>query len=246
MISGLRSFVVIGLITFIVGVIVTFPARVAYRWFASPNLQLAGIGGTIWSGSAREFAAGSVYFRDLHWRARPFSLLTGRLGLSIEARPASGFVEADVTLTPGGSIIASDLRASLPLQMLAPMLNMPGLAGGASVEIGRLRLEDGVPVQAEGTIAVSGLVAPLIDPAPIGSYRMEFVNNDSGVIASVEDTAGVFDLAGTLTIRTDRSYEFLGLVAATDQTPDKLRGQLRFLGSPNDRGQHELRLEGSL
>ena len=27
---------------------------------------------------------------------------------------------------------------------------------------------------------------------------------------------------------------------------DKLRRQLRFLGSPNDRGQHDIRLEGQL
>jgi hypothetical protein len=35
-------------------------------------------------------------------------------------------------------------------------------------------------------------------------------------------------------------------VAANEQTTEKLRGQLRFLGSPNERGQHEIRLEGSL
>ena len=62
----------------------------------------------------------------------------------------------------------------------------------------------------------------------------------------IEDTAGVFDLAGSLNIYADGRYEFRGLVAANDRTSDKLRGQLRFLGSPNERGQHEIRLEGSL
>jgi hypothetical protein len=173
-------------------------------------------------------------------------LLLGRFGLRVEAVPSSGFLETDMVLTFGGSIILSDLAASVPLQMFAQLLNMPGLYGNASLEFARLRFDDGLPVEVDGTIAVAGLIAPLIDPAPIGAYRVEFLSNESGIIASVEDTAGVFDLAGSLKVHTDRSYEFLGLVAANDQTSDKLRGQLRFLGSPNDRGQHEIRLEGAL
>jgi len=35
-------------------------------------------------------------------------------------------------------------------------------------------------------------------------------------------------------------------VAATDRTSEKLRRQLGFLGTPNERGQHDIRLEGQL
>jgi hypothetical protein len=56
----------------------------------------------------------------------------------------------------------------------------------------------------------------------------------------------MFDLAGSLTISADRNYQFLGNVAATDSTSKKLRRQLRFLGLPNDLGQHDIRLEGQL
>jgi hypothetical protein len=86
----------------------------------------------------------------------------------------------------------------------------------------------------------------LIDPAPIGGYRMEFFTDENGVTASVEDVNGAFDLAGSLTLSADRSYVFLGKVAATERTSEKLRNQLRFLGSSDARGRHEIRLEGSL
>lgn len=246
MTSGAKRLVIIGLVTFAVGVIVTIPARVAYHWVAPPGIQLAGIEGSIWAGSARELVVGGIYLRDVEWRLRPLSLFTGKLGLRVEAAPASGFLESDLALTVGGNIIATDLKASLPLQMFADNLKMPGLSGNSSLEFSRLRVDSGVLAEANGTIAVAGLLAPLIDPSPIGAYRMEFVNSQSGVVASIEDTGGVFDLAGSLTIFPDGRYEFRGLVAANDQTPEKLRGQLRFLGSPNERGQHEIRLEGSL
>jgi len=57
---------------------------------------------------------------------------------------------------------------------------------------------------------------------------------------------GAFDLAGSLTVSADRNYQFIGKVAATDSTSDKLKRQLRYLGMPNERGQHDIRLEGQL
>jgi hypothetical protein len=86
----------------------------------------------------------------------------------------------------------------------------------------------------------------MVDPSPIGGYRAEFFTDDSAVVASIEDVDGAFDLAGSLTISHDRTYQFVGKVAATDSTSAKLRQQLRFLGSPDDRGQHDIRLEGQL
>jgi hypothetical protein len=120
------------------------------------------------------------------------------------------------------------------------------LGGNASLQFDRLRIRDGLPIAADGTLAVANLVAPMVDPGSIGGYRAEFFTDDNAVVASVEDVNGVFDLAGSLTVSGDRNYQFIGKVAATDGTSEKLRRQLRFLGSPNDRGQHDIRLEGQL
>ena len=237
-----------GVLVFVLGVVALFPARVAYHWFAPDTVQMSGIRGSAWSGRAAEMSVAGVYVRDVAWRTRPLKLLAGTVALDLEAAPASGFVEASVALGIGGTIRVSNLSGSLPLQMLSGPLRMPGLAGNSSLQFESIVVRDGVPTEVEGTLAVASLVAPMIDRnrTPLGSYRAEFMTTESGVVASVEDSGAVFDLAGSLTLSPDRSFLFLGQVAATDQTPDKLRGQLRFLGSPNERGQHEIRFEGSL
>ena len=140
----------------------------------------------------------------------------------------------------------SDINASLPLDAFATIARMPGLSGNASIQFEALRIKDGLPIEATGTLAVADLVAPMVDPSPIGGYRAEFFTNEGAVVASVEDVNGVFDLAGSLTISADRNYQFIGKVAANDNTSEKLQRQLRFLGSPNERGQHDIRLEGQL
>jgi hypothetical protein len=230
-----KALVSIGLVTFVSAFVVMFPARVAYDWFAPSTVQVSGLEGSIWSGSAAEAS-----------RLRPLRLFTGKLAASIEASPASGFLEADVALGFGGVVTLKDVNGSLPLSSFATIARMPGLSGNTSIQFEELRIRDGLPIVAIGTLAVDNLVAPLVDPSPIGGYRAEFFTDDGAVIGSIEDVNGVFDLAGSLTISADRNYQFIGKVAATDSTTEKLRRQLRFLGSPNERGQHDIRLEGQL
>ena len=240
--------IVIAATVFLLGAVALFPARVAYHWFVPDFVEMSGIEGTAWSGRAAELSAHGVYLRDVKWRVRPLRLLTGALAIDLEAEPPSGFIEADVALGFGGTVRISDLAGSIPLQLLAGPLQMPGLAGNSSLQFERIVIRDGLPTEAEGTLAVASLVVPKIDrDRPVlGAYRAEFMTTESGIVASVEDTTAVFDLAGSFTISPDRSFLFLGQIGATAETPDKLRNQLRFLGSPNDRGQHEIRFEGSI
>jgi general secretion pathway protein N len=241
-----KALVAVGLLTFVTAFLLMFPARVAYNWFAPPTVQVGGLEGSIWSGSAAEASIAGLYFRGMEWRLRPIRLLAGKIAASVKASPSSGFLEADVALGFGGDVMLTDVNGSLPLSAFAAAARMPGLSGNASIQFEKFRIRDGLPIAADGTLAVADLVAPMVDASPIGGYRAEFFTEDDAVVASVEDMDGVFDLAGSLTISANRKYQFIGKIAATDKTSDKLRQQLRFLGSANDRGQHDIRLEGQL
>ncbi len=236
----------IGVLTFIVGIILLFPARVAYQWFAPASLSLSGISGSVWSGRAREGDANGVYLRNLQWHIRPLDFVTLKLGFAVSTMLASGFIEGDVAIGVTGSIVARDISASVPLRTLQTSLGMPGLQGSLSAQFDVLKLEAGLPVTADGVLEVSNLIAPLIDRNSIGGYKAEFVTQESGVFASIEDTDGVVDLAGSLHVSADGSYLFIALLGVKPDTPANLRQQMQFLGSVNDRGQHELRIEGQL
>ena len=120
------------------------------------------------------------------------------------------------------------------------------MQGILNIQFDRLQISDGLPVAALGAVEVSGLLLPLVSQTAIGGFRAEFFTRQDGVVASIEDTDAIFDLAGSLRITSDRNYQFLGQLAAKPETPPQVREQMRFLGSPNERGQYELRLEGQL
>ena len=163
---------------------------------------------------------------------RPGDLLGGKIGYGVEADASSGFLKTNLALGAGGSAALSDLTASITLASLQDFVNMPGLDGSLSIRFDRLQLENGLPVAADGTIEVANLTAPLVHRSPIGGFRAEFFTQDTGVVASVEDTDASIDLAGSLKITTDRNYQFLGKVAPKDNTPARLQEQMKFLAVP--------------
>ncbi len=242
----MKRLIILGLVVFLAVLVVTFPARVAYDWFAPAELQLAGISGSIWNGSAAEAKAGGAYIRNITWRFSPASLFTGKLGFKTTSKPASGTMQVVVAVSPGGSLTLSDLSGNLPLDLLHPALQRAGIRGDLSLGFDTVVLSNGVPVAADGIVTVSDFFIPDLSASQLGDYRAEFQTNDEVVVGSVEDVSGVLDVAGTINLNRDGSYAFIGLVAPTPTTPPSAVNQLRFLGSPNERGQHEFRFEGQL
>lgn len=243
---AMRRLIVVLVLTVVVGLIVSFPARVGYHWFAPPTVALSGITGTVWRGSASQASIVGLYLGELRWRLRPLALFRGRASFDVEASPAGGVLDGNAAIGFGGDVYLANTRAALPLDAIAGLTGVPGLRGTATADIERLQLSDGLPVAADGSAEVRGLVLPLVSPQAIGGYRVEFFTQEDGVVASVEDTDGFVDIAGRLVLSLDRSYEFLGQLAPKPETPTAVADQMRFLGSPNARGQYELRLEGAL
>lgn len=152
--------VLVGGLTLLAGLIIFFPARLAYEWFAPPELKLGGIEGSVWRGSALEASAAGVYLRDLGWRAQPLSLLAGRLGYRIEASPISGFIQGDLAISLLGKVTARELTGAVSLQALRQVVNNPRLDGSLNLQLLELQAANGVPLSADGFFEISNLVNP--------------------------------------------------------------------------------------
>jgi hypothetical protein len=244
LIRSTRGLIAVGVLTLILGLIIKLPARLAIQWFAPAEITISDIRGSAWSGYASEASVAGIYLRDVQWDFSPLQLFTGVLGYDVSATPVSGFIETGVSIGFNGAFSLSDLSASLPLELFADVIGIPGLQGSGSFRFERLKFVDGMAVAADGTLQVADLQVPIVGRDSLGGYKVEFFSQSDGILASVEDNDGVVDLAGSLQVKADGSYEFTAEVIANSQTPDAVRNQLRFLGPANERGQQELRLEG--
>lgn len=236
-----------GLATLLVGLLINFPARVAYQWFAPQELTLSGIDGSMWHGSAARGIVGGVYLTELSWRFRPRALLSGRLGFAIRSKPVAGLLDANVALGPAGSIVLSQLRGSVSLASFADLFPLAGIDGDLRLDFDKLVIDKGIPVEAKGTIAVANLVSRYLSPAPLGDYEAEFRTSDDSILGSVAARSGVLELAdATIRLTTTGEYQFTGKIAAKPGAPAALRQQVQYLGSPDERGFREFGFEGRL
>lgn len=241
-----KKLIVIGVATLLLGLLATFPARIAYHWFAPATLKLAGIGGTVWRGNAAEGQVAGLYIRNLHWTLKPLSLLTGKLAFNTRMDPAGGFMQTDLFAGMNGGILFENLEGAISIGALRDLIQTPGLDGRISLQFSTLEIVNNLPVTADGVAEITNLFVAGLAPAPIGDFRAEFSTTSDGILASIEDTTGMFDLAGTLRVSPDGVYSMIGLIAPTATTAPQVIEQLRFLGSPNARGQREFRFEGQL
>ena len=242
----MKRLITVGLITLIVIMLATFPARVAYHWFAPVELRLSGIAGSVWNGNAVEGVAGGAYIRNIAWRFKPLSLLSGKLAFATTSNPASGSMNTDVAVSPDGTLTLSSLSGTVPLDLVHPAFQQSGMRGDIALQFDTLVIRNGIPVAATGSVTVVDFFVRDLSSSRLGNFRADFQTRDGKIIGSVEDLTGVLDVTGSLSLNQDRSYAFIGQVAATPSTPQSIVNQLRFLGSANERGQHEFRFEGQL
>ena len=240
-----KRLLVAGGAVLLAGLVAMLPARVLHAWLAPPELALAGIEGTLWNGRAGEAQIGAAYLRNLSWSFRPLALFTGRLAYRVEAEPPGGFIDAEVTLSPGG-IALPTLRAALPLSAFAGVAPLADVSGEVTLQVADIELENGWPTSLSGQAGLSNLLVRALATQPLGDFRAEFMTSGDTITGSVEDTGGMLDVAATLTLAPDRSYALIGRVGATASAATSVVEQLRFLGTPDARGLREFRLEGSL
>ncbi len=242
-----QRLILAGIATLVIGLIITFPARVAYQWFAPAELRLSGISGSIWRGAAAQGSAGGVYLANVRWSFRPLGLLTGKLRFATGSNLASGFLDADIAIGAGGSVTMSDVAPTVSLATMADALPLSGIEGDVSLQFEELVIQGGVPVEATGTINIANLVSRYISPSPLGDYRAEFQTSGDGVLGSVQALSGVLELEGsTIKLTADGEYEFAGKVLAKSAAPAAIEQNLKYLGTPDARGFRDFMFPGRL
>jgi len=247
------SWFALGLGAYIAFTLVQFPAGIALRWFAPPNISFAGVAGTLWSGSAATCSVEGFTVEGLRWDLRPISLLVGRLSADVEARIPDGFVSGNVAASPS-SVSFSGVRAATSLPALAGILPVRGLRGQANVALEQLVLENGWPATAVGELKLAGLeTLPLISDGsgayvPLGDYTVSFVPAPEGQLAATfVDNGGPLEVNGTVSLDTQRVYMIDALVEPRAGANAMLVEGLKIMsGEPDAEGRRRFNLSGSL
>lgn len=235
---------------YLIGMIALFPASLAVRWFvpAMPGITLGPADGTIWNGhiagiSYRDWNLGAAI-----WSLEPLALFGLAVGADVQLeRPGRGPLAANVLITPS-AIEFTALRGAVTLAELASAGMLPSniASGEIILNLERLKVQNDLPVAADGVIGVTNLQTTLLPGVALGNYEASVETTDTGISATFRELEAPIDIAGQADVRPDGSYTVSGSITPTPETPESLRRGLMLLGQPDSSGRYEFSFSGRL
>lgn len=240
-------------VTVIVLGVVAFAAIVLARLPASWLLPSGGpfgcasIEGSLWSGYCGGLTVQGTALGDLTWQLRPARLLLGRLAAHIDLEhPPSTSARGDIEMGLGGTVVARDLTASLPLDAKLLPGVPPTLSGTLHLDLTMARItKKGVVDRLEGRIEADDLVDSSGYVTPLGNFAVTFPGGTPQPTGALQDTGGPLAVQGKLVLTPQPGYDLSGYVTPRPSATPALVNAIQFLGSPDAQGRRQFSLSGT-
>lgn len=251
---------VFGLLVYLVILALTFPAQYGYAYWqgsetATPNVALAGINGSIWSGQADVALINGQRLESLEWHFQPWSLLRGQVGLSWRLRLPDtqgdgGYGQGSTRLGLDGSIVFPTLEGRVPAIVLASLGGAKAVrpTGSVSINLLDVRWDGRSLVSANGRVVWNGAGINILKPITLGGLVLNLETSDDDLKGVLSDASGPLAAEGVLSLKPDGSYSFSAAFNARQGVAGSgdLAAALSTLGRPGPDGKYHLNQSGHL
>jgi general secretion pathway protein N len=191
--------------------VATLPARVVYRFVANrvPELQMRGIKGSLWSGSADQLMFKQTLLGKLNWNTSVVSLLTLSPEAQIQLENGSGTDEISLRTIAryhGGNWQLRSTYVKANAAWLKPALGLPAIdpTGFLAANFSQLELDaHGVPIAANGNVQWLQAGITGAAQASLGSFDITLSNGANQNITGIVQPIGAAPVSvnGTFEIR---------------------------------------------
>lgn len=237
-----------GLLLYLVFLIAMFPATLGWslaQQRAKP-LQLSGLQGSIWNGSAGHVRYGNEMFGRLEWRLSPWSLLFGQPGAWIKLDRQGETLEGYVLLASDNTFSASDLSLSIHGESLSAWTAPYLLHGEIKADLSSLNYQPGERLQAEGRFSFDNAEVEGPQSLTLGRIDANISPEAEGSILRFENGDSPLDMKGNIRLNGNGSYRVTANVLNRDKQRRDITEALKLLGKPDATGRVQLSYYGKL
>lgn len=238
----------LGAVAYLVFLGVTFPAQYLADHLTKklPQLELAGVTGSVFSGSAAEVRYQGTDLGAVDWHfdwLAPFTLNIGyRIDVHAEDRDLRGRVDFGF-----GVIHLRGLEGRIPVAAMDQWSPLPpgSASGSLGMHLKELSFKSGKLASAEGELDLDEGVLKWPATATLGSFRMDISPaSGGGLQAAIADVASPLKLDASLSLSDTGAYHLKGVLAAKDPADQATRGLLSGLGQPDSTGRYPFDFTG--
>jgi hypothetical protein len=241
----------IGLITFIIGLVAFLPARVAAGWAEHMGpIAMGGVTGTLFDGRASYISGPDGAIKNVAWTLEPASLLLGRISARLNIDSDLGGFDANVSRSLFGQTTIENVTGSASASWLAKLggYTFLPLSGDVRVNIDEAVFDDELHFDAlAGQINLVNTRWQLFNPpVPLGRFTAALGRSDDGLRVTIVESDGPLAIDGGLSLDETKRYLLDVRLRARAGADERLPQMLEQLGRANAEGWHPIREQGRL
>lgn len=240
------TIIVLGVLAFAAILLARLPASWLLPTRGS-TFSCSSVAGSLWRGYCGGLRVQGASLGDLTWRLQPARLLSGRIAAHIDLEhPPTTAARGDVEIGLGGTVVARNLTASLPLDPRLLPAVPPTLTGTLQVDLAFAEVtRKGVVKALEGRIEAMNLVDSGGYVTPLGSYAVTFPGGTAEPTGQVRDLGGPLAVEGELHLTPQPGYDLSGYVTPRASATPPLVNAIQILGSPDAQGRRQFGMSGT-
>jgi general secretion pathway protein N len=242
------AYIAAGVAAFVVCLVAMVPAQQIAGRLPS-GIELGGVDGTIWSGTARSLAVDGTALGRLQWSCRPWRLLLLEWSCAVTLRPPGGEVAGDLSGDFGNEIIGEGIRGRLPISAFEGLATPRGWTGDLELDVTEIRLDGSRPTAASGTLMLRALRAPGAGGQALGDFELVVGEGTVGselLNGRLRDLGGPLHVRGSIELDPNGRYLLTGDAAPGPGAGPAIFDALSFLGQPDRQGRRPFTIEGTL
>ncbi|WP_392340433.1 type II secretion system protein N [Moritella marina] len=235
--------------SFLVG---TLPASLALSYVPLPdNVTINQVEGTVWRGEAQRVSFNQIEVEDVRWNTSVLALLTGSAQVNLEFGRGKNSLRGhgDVGYSSAG-VYAQDFTATASSEWLVSASNVPlPVTTKGNVKLTIAEYQQGQPwcQQLDGQLNWSNAeVESLLGTVIIESAVVTLSCDDGAIVANMKQSSNQLKLSGVAKLENRGKYTLSAVLVPSDELPQSLRNNLRYIGKENAKGECKINYAGRI
>ena len=247
--------IVIGLVTYVIGVAVFFPAAPVIDRIR-PQLgpvALEGVHGKLYKGVIDVVRSTDdllpLEFSNVGWTLTPQSLLTAGVGASFSFDGYGGQGEGRASRKFNGDITIRDFQFNAMAKQLEPLLPVPiaSFSGELIGDITDITLVDQLLTRFEGTLLWNNALLETPVQTSLGNLQIQIEpNGENSHMVTLTAAGGDVAMDGTVSVTLSGDFNADILFTPSSSAPSAVLDGLRQIGRPDAQGRVRFARQGNL
>jgi len=249
----IRYYILIGIISYVFFTLGNIPAAKVISLLEKNTplpAKLYGVYGTLWNGGAEKaIIKNQPPVENLQWSINPISLLLAHVSGEVKASIKEQNIIGNFSISPAGTITASDVRARIDAAVLQEIVLLPvgELGGTFNVFIESLEFNpEGFP-NVNASIKWKNAKLTLLETVDLGEIDVSLKPGEKDqLLATINNKKGELRLQGDAEVNHKKMYAINVSITPQETTSDNVRQSLKMFSRRQANGSYQLKRKGNL